>query len=99
MANYANLVIGYALADAALKNGSKSSCTKVHSGFSPFFALPQLRSLRCAEVLWWNRVELMFQLYVRFNILRETSCPLTVPALPRMAATWPARALCGAPPA
>jgi hypothetical protein len=34
-----------ALIDAALKNSSKSSCTKVHSGFSLFFALPQLRSL------------------------------------------------------
>ncbi len=50
LANYANQVIGYALADAALKNGSKSSCINIHSGFSPFFALPQLRSLRCATV-------------------------------------------------
>ncbi|MDO8263215.1 MAG: hypothetical protein Q7T21_08305 [Gallionella sp.] len=28
MANYANQVIGYALADTALKNSSKSSCAK-----------------------------------------------------------------------
>jgi hypothetical protein len=39
-----------ALADAVLKNVSKSSCAKAHSGFSSFFALPQLRSRRCAQV-------------------------------------------------
>jgi hypothetical protein len=54
LANYANKVIGYALVDAALKNSSKSGVakrqTKAHPGFSLFFALPQLRSLRCASV-------------------------------------------------
>jgi hypothetical protein len=42
------------IADIALKMtqnpGPRSGKLNVHSGFSPFFALPQLRSLRCAEV-------------------------------------------------
>jgi hypothetical protein len=39
LAYYANKVIGYALDITALLKDSKSSCTKVHSGFSSFHAL------------------------------------------------------------
>ena len=45
LANYANQVIGYALADAALKNDSKSSCTEMYIPVSRHF-LPCLNFAR-----------------------------------------------------